>query len=73
MAAPERGVDKRDGRGLYLENTPPPCPGGEKKYQPMSFGQKNMKGEVRKWENVKEIGRKGKKGIKGERKRENGK
>jgi hypothetical protein len=47
--------------GVYiLENTRPP-PGGEKKYQPMSFGGKNIKRRREKGENIKEKGRKGKK------------
>jgi hypothetical protein len=50
--------------GVYImENTPPPR--GEK-YQPMSFGGKNMK-------KPREKGQKcGRKGKKGERKRKNG-
>ncbi len=50
--------------GVYiLENTPPP---GGGKYQPISFGGKNMKRGREKRENVKEKGRKGKeKGRKG--------
>jgi hypothetical protein len=31
--------------GVILENTPPPPPPGGEKYQPMSFGGKNMKRE----------------------------
>jgi hypothetical protein len=32
-----------NGRGLYTGKYPPPPQGEEKKYQPMSFGGKNMK------------------------------
>jgi hypothetical protein len=39
-----------------MENTPPPP--GEGKYQPMSFGGKNMKRVIEKGENVEEKERK---------------
>jgi hypothetical protein len=45
-------------RGLNIGKYPPPQGGSE--YQPMSFGEKNMKGEREKGENVKKV-RKGKK------------
>jgi hypothetical protein len=54
--------------GAYiLENTPPPPRGGRGKYQPMSFGGKNMKRGREKGENVKEKEERGKR-KKGERK-----
>jgi hypothetical protein len=53
-------------RGLYIGKYPPPLGGG--KYQPMSFGGKNMKSRREKEENVKEKERKGKeKGRRGEK------
>jgi hypothetical protein len=42
-----------------LENTIPPGGGGEKKYQPMSFGGKIMKRPREKVEHVEEKGRRG--------------
>jgi hypothetical protein len=51
-------------QGVYiLENTLNPR--GRGKYQPMSFGGKNMKRGREKGEKVKEKGSKGKKMIKG--------
>jgi hypothetical protein len=45
-------------RGLYIGKYRPPR--GRKKYQPISFGGKNMKRRREKRGNVKEKGRKGK-------------
>jgi hypothetical protein len=45
-------------RSIYWKLPPPPLGGG--KYQPMSFGEKNIKSGREKRENVKEKGRKGK-------------
>ncbi len=54
--------------GVYImENTPPPRGGG--KYQPMSFGGKNMKRRREKGGKCKEKGRKGKE--KGRKRKEN--
>jgi hypothetical protein len=54
---PRRLLVLLEGRGLYIGN--PPAPLGEEKYQPMSFGGKNMK-------SGREKGKKGEKVRKGE-------
>jgi hypothetical protein len=58
-------------RGLYIGKYPPLW--GRGKYQPMSFGGKNMKRRREKGENVKEKGRKGKKERKGKETERKGK
>jgi hypothetical protein len=56
---------------IYWKIPPPPTGGG--KYQPMTFGGKNMKRREKKGENVKEKGRKRKeKGRKGKENKKKG-
>jgi hypothetical protein len=54
---PSSGITPLSIGAYILENTPPP---GGKKYQPMSFGGKNMKRQRENGGKIKEKGRKGK-------------